>query len=322
MPIRSGDGLCRSAQQPLHRRGQLVAHNPGQSKGASGADDLTVIGGIGPKIADRLNAAGIRTYAELASRTADDIVMVLPDVGGLSPARLDNWRDQARKLAPATATSSAHAVPGSPATAPGDGQHYESFVVRVLLNKDGSIRRTTAQHIRTGAERHWPGLGHEALPEFINAMISSPAPSAPTPVGQPPDNGDQPEEPPTTVTPPLGEPRPVAARGGLAGTPRLRLMSSADISLERIVLRAAEGFTVTMTIDLEGPKADGGRLAYNAVVVAKPLAGGPKRTVAQSDGMLPAASSAIRIDAAGLPPGAYRLDGAVSLREPGGDHPV
>ena len=53
-----------------------------------------------------------------------------------------------------------------------------------------------------------------------------------------------------------------------------------------------------------------------------PLTGGQKRTVAKSDGGFAATSSTISLAAAGLSPGAYRLDGAVSLREPGADHPV
>jgi hypothetical protein len=56
--------------------------------------------------------------------------------------------------------------------------------------------------------------------------------------------------------------------------------------------------------------------------VARPLTGGPKLTVAKSAGLITTTSSTISIEAAGLPPGAYRLDGAVSLREPGSDRPV
>ena len=133
-----------------------VSDNPGHGGDDVGADDLTQIGGIGSKIAERLNAAGIRTYAELSSRSADDIAMLLSDVSGLSSARLGSWRDQAQELAAAPAASPEPAVAeSSVADAPSNGQHYESFLVRVLLNKDDSIRRTTAQHIRTGAERHW-----------------------------------------------------------------------------------------------------------------------------------------------------------------------
>jgi hypothetical protein len=311
-----------------------VSHDPGQGDDVAEADDLTRIGGIGSKIADRLSASGIRTYAELASRSADDIAVLLPDIAGLSPARLNSWREQAQRLAvPAAAPAQAPAIQESSAAVPGDGQHYESFVVRVLLNEDGSIRRTTAQHIQTGAERHWPGLEREALPDFIEAAASSSTPSAKAPpMEQPGDEAGQSGVAARTVTPRLGEVQPTPVHSAPArASPRERdaepaqrmhSASSAVLSVERTVLRAAERFIMTMSVDLRGTAVHADRLAYSAVIVAKPLAGGPKRTVAQSDGLLAAASPTIRIDAEGLPAGAYRLDGAVSLREPGTDHPV
>lgn len=288
-----------------------MSHNPGHDEDVAGTDDLTRIGGIGSKTAEKLNAAGIATYADLTSRSADDIVKLLPDVPGLSAARVDGWRDEAGELAVSAAAAAAAApAPEIGAEPPGNGQHYESFLIRVLLNENGSIRRTTAQHIRTGAKRHWPGLEREALPDFIEAAIASAtAPDAQAPAA------DQPAE--AAV---VRAPRPAA--GPLAGARRARRASSAIVSVERIPLRAAEPFTMSITIDLADPARHGDRLAYSAVVVARPLTGGPKQTVAQSEGLIAIASPTISIDATGLPPGAYRLDGAVSLREPGASRPV
>jgi predicted flap endonuclease-1-like 5' DNA nuclease len=298
-----------------------VSDNPSHHDDVAGADDLTRIGGIGSKIADRLYAVGILTYADLASRSADEIIKLLPDVSGLSTARLDGWRDQARELA-AAAAQAAQESPAAevPAGAPADGQHYESFLVRVLLNEDGSIRRTTAQHIRTGAERHWPGLERQALPEFIETAIASATLSPAAPAESPSDRAQQ-AGPPQDAPPQDAPAEPVAVREGPAASGPARLMSSAILSVEPAMLRAAEPFTMTMTIDLTEPASHADRLAYSAVIVAKPMAGGSKRTIAESDGLLGPTSSAITIGAAGLPPGAYRLDGAVSLREPGRDHP-
>ena len=228
-----------------------------------------------------------------------------------------------------------------PAGAPGDGQHYESFLVRVLLNEDGSVRRTTAQHIRTGSERHWPGLDRQALPEFIETAIASAAPSSTAPAEPPPVEPPSAEPPP--VEPPSDQARqaeaihgapaelvtvdgtptePVAMRGAPAPPGPARQTSPAALSVEPAVLRAAEPFTMTMTIDLAEPASHADRLAYSAVIVARPMAGGPKLTVAESDGLLATTSPAITIYGAGLPPGAYRLDGAVSLREPGRNQPI
>ena len=292
--------------------------NPRHHDDAAGADDLTRIGGIGSKIADRLYAAGIMTYADLASRSADEIIKLLSDVSGLSPGRLDSWRDQARELA----TAAAQAAPESPAAEvpagpPGGGQHYESFLVRVLLNDDGSVRRTTAQHIRSGAEHHWPGLERQALPEFIETAIASGTPSPAAPVESPSDRAQQAGPAQDAPT------EPVTAPEGPAGSGPARLpSSSAVLSVEPAILRAAEPFTMTLTVDIAEPASHADRLAYTAVIVAKPMDGGSKRTIAESDGLLAPASSAITIGAAGLPPRAYRLDGAVSLREPGRDHPA
>src|SRR5712672_4473475 len=93
--MRSGGGprhvRSRGQRQhyPFRGAGRICPH-----RGAgAGADDLTRIGGIGSKIADRLYAAGILTYADLASRSADELSKLLSDVSGLSAGRLDNWRD-------------------------------------------------------------------------------------------------------------------------------------------------------------------------------------------------------------------------------------
>jgi predicted flap endonuclease-1-like 5' DNA nuclease len=283
-----------------------VSHDLGQRDDV--ADDLTQIEGIGSRRAERLNAAGIRRYADLASSAREEIAAVLPDAG---PAKIDAWRDKARELVLA---APARVVPDSP---PGNGQRDESILVRVLVNEDGSIRRMTARHIRTGTEDRWPGLERAALFGFIEKVIGSAAPSGTAPAEAPAG-----QTRPAEAWPDPGQPRPAAAHRAPAEAEHARPASFAVLSVERTALRAAEPFTLTMTIELAGPVSHADRLAYSAVVVAMPLTGGPKQTVAKSDGLFATTSSAISIDAAGLPSGAYRLDGAVSLREPGVDRPV
>lgn len=300
-----------------------MSHNLRHRDAVTSTDDLTRIEAIGPRRAERLKAAGIRTYAGLASRSRDEIAAVLPDV---SPAKIDAWRDEARELALASSAQEARDVPAAPDTlagpeAPagpgesaGDGQRYESVLVRILLNQDGTVRRVTAQHIRTGAEHHWSTLEREALPDFIEAAIAASAQPAKPPTEAP---GERARNGQTTP------PRPAEAHRAPADeVQRARTASSAVLSVERTPLRAAEPFTLTMAIELAGPVSHADRLAYSAVVVAMPLTGGQKQTVAKSDGVLATTASTISIAAAGLSPGAYRLDAAVSLREPGADRPV
>lgn len=290
-----------------------MSENLGQRDDVTGADDLTRIDGIGQRRAERLNAAGIRTYAGLASSSRDDVAKVLPDVG---LAKIDLWIGKAGELAPA--------VPAKlvPEPVAGDGQHYESVLVRILLNEDGSIRRMTARHVRTGTERHWPTLDREALAAFVEMAIAAAAPSAETP-GAP--SAETPVAAPAGQTRHAERPRPgrlhpTEVHGAPAGLEGPRHASSAVLSVERTPLHAAEPFTMTMTIELAEPACHADRLAYSAVVVAMPLTGGQKQTVAKSDGVLATTSPVISLGAAGLSPGAYRLDAAVSLREPGADH--
>jgi len=56
-------------------------------------DDLTRIEGIGPKIAAVLQAAGVRTFAELAALSVDQIKAILE--GRVRIARPDTWPEQA-----------------------------------------------------------------------------------------------------------------------------------------------------------------------------------------------------------------------------------
>jgi predicted flap endonuclease-1-like 5' DNA nuclease len=62
------------------------------------SDDLTVIEGIGPKIASVLAAAGIGTHAELASADMSRLEQILADAN-LRLARPETWPAQARLAA-------------------------------------------------------------------------------------------------------------------------------------------------------------------------------------------------------------------------------
>ena len=81
--------------------------------------------------------------------------------------------------------------PGGPAA--GNGQHYESFIVRVLLNDDGSIRDTRMEHIGTGEVKRWAGWKHDAMLGFIKEAA---APAAP----------------PVLLAAPLGRSKPARSR--------------------------------------------------------------------------------------------------------------
>ncbi|WP_405384533.1 50S ribosomal protein L21 [Maribacter sp. LLG6340-A2] len=74
-----------------------VASKPKAKKASSKGDDLKKIEGIGPKIAETLNAAGISTFAELAKTDAAKISEIIADVRGNHVT--DTWPKQAQLAA-------------------------------------------------------------------------------------------------------------------------------------------------------------------------------------------------------------------------------
>jgi len=69
------------------------------SKSVEKKDDLTAIGGIGPALAKKLNAAGISSYAQLAALSDEDIQRLETDVIRFSGRiKRDDWVGQAKKL--------------------------------------------------------------------------------------------------------------------------------------------------------------------------------------------------------------------------------
>ncbi len=213
---------------------------------------------------------------------------------------------------------------GSSVVRPGgeSGQHYESFVVRVLFSADRSIRDTRMEHIGTGAVKRWAGWEPAAMLAFIQAVANPPL-SAPVGDigGAAPRRRRAPAaktatQPATTAGQLASTPPALPARA--AGTGPVIAAPVARLCTEREILRAAEPFTMTMTLDLSRAAVAGDRLAYSAVIVARQLGGGYKGTLASASGLLATAGTpAIQVDAKGLPPGVYRLEGAVSLRVPG-----
>ncbi|NJL93710.1 MAG: helix-hairpin-helix domain-containing protein [Anaerolineae bacterium] len=61
-------------------------------------DDLTRIPGIGPKTEQAMHAAGIRTYAALASANPQTLLEALSNVRGISVDRIQSWIEQAQQL--------------------------------------------------------------------------------------------------------------------------------------------------------------------------------------------------------------------------------
>ncbi len=64
---------------------------------AISSDDLSAIMGIGIVIQDRLNRSGIKTYAQLAEVTPDDLEAILGS--RITGTKINDWIAEARKRA-------------------------------------------------------------------------------------------------------------------------------------------------------------------------------------------------------------------------------
>ena len=67
-------------------------------KAVGKADDLELIGGIGPTIAKKLNGIGIWHFWQVAAMSQEDIDGVEAEVGFKGRAQRDHWKDQAVEL--------------------------------------------------------------------------------------------------------------------------------------------------------------------------------------------------------------------------------
>ncbi|WP_427165492.1 helix-hairpin-helix domain-containing protein [Streptomyces sp. C1-1] len=271
----------------------------GAADGGPRTHELTRIEGIGPKIASRLAASGVRDCADLAGRSGDEIIGMLPDITGLSSAKVERWRVRAREMA-------AGAEP------PVDNRPYENFLVRLLLDERGSIRRTTVEHVQSGEGRRWAAWEREALLDFIESRVAAPPAQGPHAAGE-----RAPEPSPEPVAPEAGgqvaEPGDASGRHSVA--PGLTLVLG-----DRHPLHADSGFDMAITLDLAAAAVHADRLAYHAIVVARQLGTKTRFTVASEDGLIPVSAPVIRLEGRGLPVGVYRLEAVVGLREPGTEH--
>lgn len=86
------------------RATEIVLEAPGEQPtveqpASAGADDLTIVEGIGPKIASLLNEAGIKTFAALADTPQDRLDEILTNARLRRISDPGTWPEQARLAA-------------------------------------------------------------------------------------------------------------------------------------------------------------------------------------------------------------------------------
>lgn len=72
--------------------------NDGQAEAENEADDLTALEGVGPKVSKILNAAGIRSFSDLAKANDKEVDKIL-DEAGLHMMDSAGWIEQAKLAA-------------------------------------------------------------------------------------------------------------------------------------------------------------------------------------------------------------------------------
>jgi predicted flap endonuclease-1-like 5' DNA nuclease len=71
-----------------------------EAASTTGGDELEIIEGIGPKIADLLRSKGLTTFAQVAATSADDIKAILTEAGGVIATKdPGTWPKQAEMAA-------------------------------------------------------------------------------------------------------------------------------------------------------------------------------------------------------------------------------
>jgi len=83
----------------MHYEGQKTSPQRATAPGISPADDLTIIEGIGPKIAGLLQAAGITTFAQLAAADMSRLKQILEAAKLSHIANPTTWSEQAKLAA-------------------------------------------------------------------------------------------------------------------------------------------------------------------------------------------------------------------------------
>jgi hypothetical protein len=267
------------------------------------SDDFTRITGIGRAIARRLQDAGVKTYADLGELSAEELVQLLSNGPGVSAQRImkEGWRNQAKELA---------ARPPDDERQLGDNRHYESFVVRLLLNDSNDVYSSMVEHIRSGKVERWAGWEPAKLTDFleVQASLQSPVPT---------------DMPAPKALAAIAETEPAAELSTTTESSPITMIS-VTLRPERHLVRALEPFTVSLLLDLDEVRSQvQSVLNYVAVVAAKPLHGGSRHTIAETYGSLaPGSSLAVELITDGLPEGVYLLEAAVSLRATTGFPPT
>ena len=309
----------------------MTPRDPRQSTPAGQAgDDFQKIAGIGQAIERRLHDAGILTYQDMAARSPEQIAASLTDVAGLSSARIasQDWAGQAGRLAGPAASP----LPSEP------DQTYASFHIELLLDVDGSVRRTKVHYYQSEQDEAWPGWDEGRLIALLSGHIPLLAPRQPaeTPE-QPAETPEQPAEalgqpadapgPPSSATPTTDQQEAAAPSGSELETAELPVsLPSSFLRIENLGLtregqrsrRYAPGEPTSIGLTLHVTPASTLQAAtfdFTADVTASSVLGDNQRQRLGTAQGAVRAGEPLPVELTGppLPRGLYRLEATVAI---------
>jgi hypothetical protein len=315
------------------------------------SDDFKLIHGIGPAIEKRLHAVNIRTYAQLAAQTPDDLVDILQGLAGISRIRIaqQDWMGNARQLAGHPAEKQSISNPDKKnkkmveVAADEDGassgekpdigfldspyqKHYSNFTVELWLDKTNQVHRTRVLHVQDRNETAWPGWDGQKLLGFIMTRIGMPDISASqTRAAISHEPGQIPEIP--------GKPIPISLPGEISPVTKKLDAFTKSIHLQKVeimmedsatpsrILRSGDPLHIRLSLRLpqDLPRFSATQNAcveYSAEVFAECLNTGARSMIGNQQGSLLLSEGAgIDLYGQALSTGAYRLEAIVSLSQ-------
>lgn len=295
-----------------------------------GADDFTPIKGVGPVHAQQLYAAGITTFAQLGSLSAEEIAAQLGGAPARHAARIraEQWAEQARALAEQKAGGPV--VDPSPGSL-GEGGHDEAtaaepahagkgaspiIVITLTLNPDTSVAETMLRYPvpeRGFRNVSWPGWNERRLLRQLarHANLTGSDDVAEAAQAEPVSDEQGAATAPAIARAQEPEPCPRLRR--------LELVREADGAPQRFMAaHDPERYKVMLDLDMADLlTADAWPRHYQATVYGRPLAGGPRRRIAQGSGPIPIEGGPGPLSYQPLPPhGLYRLEADLELDAP------
>lgn len=273
------------------------------------------ISGIGPGIEQRLRSAGIETFEQLAGMNTGEILDALQGIVGITPERItaQDWTGQAYRLAEQLQkrSSSTHHIEE---IGEHDRQHYESFMIELLLEEDRTVRRTRVVHVQNGEKENWAGWRPDRMIEWLTEK------SEMTREGLPPD-----QEPGYPKSKSMRETMAIETRRQFAGklnAGSLEIIHPGEGQFSRFYT-SGEPLEIILPLDLSQVTApSGAMICYQAHVQARQLGVGKYIHLAEIQGEFPFAEQmTLAIQVAGLEPGTYRLETAVRIYPVGSPQP-